>query len=108
MYCIYYTLFAHVLCISCCVPLLARLEYVSCTVFQAHATYPKFSPGYLSLHKGNKEGLELKWIPIDMLNCTQEDPEAELTLRCVLYVALYCVHTSVLVYTHSMSFVENH
>jgi hypothetical protein len=70
--------------------ILKKLDCTHSYVQQAHATYPKFSPGYLSLHKGNKEGLELKWIPIDMLNCTQEDPEAELTLRESLKYVLTC------------------
>lgn len=50
---------------------------------QANSTYPKFSPGYLSLHKQQRGGgMELKWIPIDLLNCNQEDPEAEPAIRC--------------------------
>ena len=50
---------------------------------QANSTYPKFSPGYLSLHNQQRGGgLELKWIPIDLLNCNQEDPEAEPAIRC--------------------------
>ena len=50
---------------------------------QANSAYPKYSPGYLSLHKQQRGGgLELKWIPIDLLNCNQEDPEAEPAIRC--------------------------
>lgn len=64
---------------------------------QANSTYPKFSPGYLSLHNQQRGGgLELKWIPIDLLNCNQEDPEAEPAIRCTTLTHGGVTSTSVL------------